>query len=190
MCKLGGLMCGIWAWQSKIVKDLKDQDQDPKHTLFFKCLLFTSLRAECVFLFTGFLIWGLPLEKIERNFRVKEQLWKGRRQKTYFGVASVPICFATTSYFLFWRFWNNLDNFVCYWNAGDGTGWPGFRGSLHGNDSSRHLWLAAPTLKGFSSEFFLVPEYINLDILEGLVRSPKKNRKKWEFSPKILSLLL
>ena len=55
--KQGGLMCGIWDWQSTIVMDLNDC-QDPKHTLFCcenafvaiyalfsdnKCLLFTRL---------------------------------------------------------------------------------------------------------------------------------------------------
>ena len=32
-CMHCGLMCGIWDWQSTIVKDLNDS-QDPKHTLF------------------------------------------------------------------------------------------------------------------------------------------------------------
>ena len=35
--KQGGLMCGIWDWQSTIVKDLNDS-QDPKHTLFCRDL--------------------------------------------------------------------------------------------------------------------------------------------------------
>ena len=54
-----GLMCGIWDWQSSIVKDLNDS-QDPKNTLFCrknafvviyalfsdsKCALFTRLRG-------------------------------------------------------------------------------------------------------------------------------------------------
>ena len=30
-------MCGIWDWQSTIVKDLNDS-QDPKHTLFYRDL--------------------------------------------------------------------------------------------------------------------------------------------------------
>ena len=34
-------MCGIWDWQSTIVKDLNDS-QDPKHTLFCR-----NLRACC-----------------------------------------------------------------------------------------------------------------------------------------------
>ena len=71
--KQGGLMCGIWDWQSTIVKDLNDS-QDPKHTLFCrenafvaiyarfsdnKCLLFTRLgrgvakSGYCLLFFTG-----------------------------------------------------------------------------------------------------------------------------------------
>ena len=53
-------MCGIWDWQSTIVKDLNDS-QDPKHTLICrenafvaiyglfsdnKCTLFAHLRGE------------------------------------------------------------------------------------------------------------------------------------------------
>ena len=73
-------MCGIWDWQSTIVKDLNDS-QDPKHTLFCrenafvainvlfsdnKCALFARLggggvaeRAQCD-LFLPFFISGLP----------------------------------------------------------------------------------------------------------------------------------
>ena len=66
-------MCGIWDWQSTIVKDLNDS-QDPKHTLFCreivpvaiyalfsdkKCPLFTRLgggppKADVVCFFTVF----------------------------------------------------------------------------------------------------------------------------------------
>ena len=73
-------MCGIWDWQSTIVKDLNDS-QDPKHTLLCrenafvtiyalssdnKCALFARLgeggvaeRAQCD-LFYLFFIVGLP----------------------------------------------------------------------------------------------------------------------------------
>ena len=74
-------MCGIWDWQSTIVKDLNDS-QDPKHTLFCreivfvaiyalfsdnKCPLFTHLgggvaqSGHCPLFFTVFLIGWLPL---------------------------------------------------------------------------------------------------------------------------------
>ena len=75
-------MCGIWDWQSTIVKDLNDS-QDPKHTLFCreivfvaiyalfsdnKCPLFTRLEgggdgspnADIVRFFTVFLLGWLP----------------------------------------------------------------------------------------------------------------------------------
>ena len=66
-------MCGIWDWQSTIVKDLNDS-QDPKHMLFCrkivfvaiyalfsdnKCLLFTRLGSPKAF-FTVFLVGWLP----------------------------------------------------------------------------------------------------------------------------------
>ena len=74
-----GLMCGIWDWQSMIVRDLNDS-QDPKHTLFCretafftiyalfsdnKCALFArlgggSLKGHNVTFFTVFFIAGLP----------------------------------------------------------------------------------------------------------------------------------
>ena len=38
------LMCGIWDWQSTIVKDLNDS-QDPKHTLFCRKNAFVSIYA-------------------------------------------------------------------------------------------------------------------------------------------------
>ena len=77
--KQGGLMCGIWDWQSTIVKDLNNS-QDPKHTLFCrknafvaiyaffsdsKCLLFTHLgggrpKRKLSALFAFFLVWWLP----------------------------------------------------------------------------------------------------------------------------------
>ena len=74
-------MCGIWDWQSTIVKDLNDS-QDPKHTLFCrenafvaiyalfsdnKCPLFTRLggagspKVDIVRFFTIFLLGRLPL---------------------------------------------------------------------------------------------------------------------------------
>ena len=73
-------MCGIWNWQSTIVKDLNDS-QDPKYTLICresafvaiyalfsdsKCPLFTRLgggspKADIVRFFTVFLIGRLPL---------------------------------------------------------------------------------------------------------------------------------
>ena len=40
--KQGGLMCGIWDWQSTIVKDLNDS-QDPKHTLFCREIVFVAI---------------------------------------------------------------------------------------------------------------------------------------------------
>ena len=77
-------MCGIWDWQSTIVKDLNDS-QDPKYMLFCreivsvaiyaifsdnKCPLFTRLegggrpkRTLSAF-FTVFLIGWLPLAQI------------------------------------------------------------------------------------------------------------------------------
>ena len=42
--KQGGLMCGIWDWQSTIVKDLNDS-QDPKHTLFCREIVFVAIYA-------------------------------------------------------------------------------------------------------------------------------------------------
>ena len=42
--KQGGLMCGIWDWQSTIVKDLNDS-QDPKHTLFCRENAFVAIYA-------------------------------------------------------------------------------------------------------------------------------------------------
>ena len=42
--KQGGLMCGIWDWQSTIVKDLNDS-QDPKHTLFCRENAFVTIYA-------------------------------------------------------------------------------------------------------------------------------------------------
>ena len=41
-------MCGIWDWQSTIVKDLNDS-QDPKHTLFCR-----DLRAFSGVIFPSF----------------------------------------------------------------------------------------------------------------------------------------
>ena len=37
-------MCGIWDWQSTIVKDLNDS-QDPKHTLFCRENAFVEIYA-------------------------------------------------------------------------------------------------------------------------------------------------
>ena len=37
-------MCGIWDWQSTIVKDLNDS-QDPKHTLFRREIVFVAIYA-------------------------------------------------------------------------------------------------------------------------------------------------
>ena len=37
-------MCGIWDWQSTIVKDLNDS-QDPKHTLFCREIVFIAIYA-------------------------------------------------------------------------------------------------------------------------------------------------
>ena len=37
-------MCGIWEWQSTIVKDLNDS-QDPKHTLFCRENSFVAIYA-------------------------------------------------------------------------------------------------------------------------------------------------
>ena len=37
-------MCGIWDWQSTIVKDLNDS-QDPKHTLFCRENVFVAIYA-------------------------------------------------------------------------------------------------------------------------------------------------
>ena len=37
-------MCGIWDWQSTIVKDLNDS-QDPKHTLFCRENAFVAIYA-------------------------------------------------------------------------------------------------------------------------------------------------
>ena len=77
-------MCGIWDWQSTVVKDLNDS-QDPKHTLFCrenafvaiytlfsddKCPLFTRLggggsaKADIVcFSLPFFLYDGFPKHK-------------------------------------------------------------------------------------------------------------------------------
>ena len=40
----GGLMCGIWDWQSTKVKDLNDS-QDPKHTLICRENAFVAIYA-------------------------------------------------------------------------------------------------------------------------------------------------
>ena len=37
-------MCGIWDWQSTIVKDLNDS-QDLKHTLFCREIVFVAIHA-------------------------------------------------------------------------------------------------------------------------------------------------
>ena len=37
-------MCGIWDWQSTIVKDLNDS-QDPKHTLICREIAFVAIYA-------------------------------------------------------------------------------------------------------------------------------------------------
>ena len=37
-------MCGIWDWQSTIVKDLNDS-QDPKHMLFCRKIVFVAIYA-------------------------------------------------------------------------------------------------------------------------------------------------
>ena len=37
-------MCGIWDWQSMIVKDLNDS-QDPTHTLFYRKIVFVAIYA-------------------------------------------------------------------------------------------------------------------------------------------------
>ena len=37
-------MCGIWDWQSAMIKDLNDS-QDPKHTLFCREILFVAIYA-------------------------------------------------------------------------------------------------------------------------------------------------
>ena len=42
--KQGSLICGIWDWQSTIVKDLNDS-QDPKHTLFCREIVFVAIYA-------------------------------------------------------------------------------------------------------------------------------------------------
>ena len=75
-------MCGIWDWQSTIVKDLNDS-QDPKHTLFCrenafvaiyalfsdkKCPLFTRLggvaqSGHCLLFLPFFLYDGFPKER-------------------------------------------------------------------------------------------------------------------------------
>ena len=86
-------MCGIWDWQSTIVKDLNDS-QDLKHTLFCreivfvaiyalfsdnKCPLFTRLgggrpkRILSAF-FTVFLIGRLPLGR-SIQFKLSSALW-------------------------------------------------------------------------------------------------------------------
>ena len=43
-CKQGGLMCGIWDWQSTIVEDLNDS-RDPKYTLFCRENAFAVIYA-------------------------------------------------------------------------------------------------------------------------------------------------
>ena len=58
-------MCGIWDWQSTIVKDLNDS-QDPKHTLFCHESAFGAIsaffrqRMSTFYLFTVFLVRWLP----------------------------------------------------------------------------------------------------------------------------------
>ena len=43
-CKQGGIMCGIWDWQSTLVKDLNDS-QDPKQMLFYCKKAFVAIYA-------------------------------------------------------------------------------------------------------------------------------------------------
>ena len=60
-------MCGIWDWQSTIVKDLNDS-QDPKHTLFRRenafVAIYTLFSDKKCPLFTVFLIGRLPLQEM------------------------------------------------------------------------------------------------------------------------------
>ena len=41
-CMHSALMCGIWDWQSMIIKDLNDS-QDPQHTLFWRENAFVAI---------------------------------------------------------------------------------------------------------------------------------------------------
>ena len=64
-------MCGIWDWQSTIVKDLNDS-QDPKHTLFCRKIVFVAIYAffsdnQCPFL-THLGGGGAPKADIVRFF--------------------------------------------------------------------------------------------------------------------------
>ena len=64
ICLQGGLMCGIWYWQSMIVKDLKDS-QDPKHTLFCRENAFVAIYTlfsdtKCPLFLPFFLYDGFP----------------------------------------------------------------------------------------------------------------------------------
>ena len=64
-------MCGIWDWQSTIVKDLNDS-QDPKHTLFCRKIVFVAIYAlfsdnKCP-LFTRLGGGGSPTADIVRLF--------------------------------------------------------------------------------------------------------------------------
>ena len=66
-------MCGIWDWQSTIVKDLNDS-QDPKHTLFCRKIVFVAIYAlfsdnKCP-LFTRLGGGGAPIADIVRYFTV------------------------------------------------------------------------------------------------------------------------
>ena len=82
-------MCGIWDWQSKIVKDLNDS-QDHKHTLFCRENAFVAIYAffrqqmsafypfrDIVCFFLPFFSYELWIMMASLNYKLlREKIWK------------------------------------------------------------------------------------------------------------------
>ena len=82
-------MCGIWDWQSTIVKDLNDS-QDPKHTLFCRENAFVAIYAlfsdnKCpLFIRLG---GGSPKADIVCFFTIfSHEVFPNRHQKNIFNI--------------------------------------------------------------------------------------------------------
>ena len=79
---------------------------------------------------------------LENQIRVKEQLWRKSEDKHL-----ILHLFPNEIVFMFKFFGGQFSGTFWLWRKG--------RGSLHGNEPSRHLWLASPPLKGFLIWTFL-----------------------------------
>ena len=66
-------MCGIWDWQSTIVKDLNDS-QDPKHTLFCRENAFVAIYA--LFQTTNATVFHLTHQKSPENHKILHSDYK------------------------------------------------------------------------------------------------------------------